>query len=192
MIAQRNTLCGHKAGAWAGARARAWAGAGAGARAGARAWAGAGARAWAGARAGASLCGVFQDPELFSLWWQGANGDVAAWCAFIDKLQEINGGNQVYGIQAGDVVFIETPTVYFLGRVAHADLMCIELDAGGYEIRYVSNLYTFLHKGKFADSDEATLLPSKCKIPALSVCVSHEWSHKSLPKPNRTPAQMEG
>ena len=109
--------------------------------------------------------------------------------AFLDKLQE--SGAIMWGLREGDRVFIETPTVYFLGEIEEVGLMHIKLRTGSYEIRTVNNLYALLTDGVWHRDDEVTPLPNCVRVPALSVTNVHDFGHP-IPKPNRTPTQMRG
>jgi hypothetical protein len=97
----------------------------------------------------------------------------------------------MFGLQVDSRVLIESPTVYWLGEVEEIGPTGLVLKPGAFEIRFIQNLYRLLHKGTWHESDEATPLPGRARVPMLSVVVAHEFPHP-LPKPNRTAAQMLG
>ena len=120
----------------------------------------------------------------------GCRGNETAWMAFLDRIQEED--VLMWNLKVGEIVFIETPTVYAIGEIEELGLMHLRLKPGAHEIRTLNNLYTFLNDGKYHQDDEATPLPGYKIIPALSVVNVHQWVHEKMPKPNRTPAQMRG
>ncbi len=98
----------------------------------------------------------------------------------------------MWGLEVGQIVFIETPTFYYHGVIEEDHIMYLKLAPGAHEIRAINNMYTFLADGEYGPDDELTPMPGCHRIPALSVTGVQDWCHKGMAKCNRTDAQMRG